>query len=195
MTKPLLLDIPPAGMVLDALPEDRGGRLLFDRPDLSRDVETVQLGPVSPAALCQMAALCWRLKKARVQVLMVTSRETRRWVIPKGWPMEGLAPEEAAAREAWEEAGALGKVSAEPLGRFVYDKVMRDRSVRSCCVTVYPLRLREVKARWPERKERRRKWFYAEAAADLVSEPGLADLMQTLARDPGLLTQPAKGRG
>ena len=152
------------------------------------------LSPVSPSALGQMAALCWRLRKGRVEVLMVTSRETRRWVIPKGWPMPGLAPEEAAAREAWEEAGALGKVSGEALGRFVYDKVMRDRSVRSCCVTVYPLRLREVKARWPERKERRRKWFGAEDAAGLVAETGLSELFVALAQDPGLLAPVARHR-
>ncbi|NBZ87005.1 NUDIX hydrolase [Stagnihabitans tardus] len=152
------------------------------------------LSPVSPAALGQMAALCWRLKKGRVEVLMVTSRETRRWVIPKGWPMAGLAPEEVAAREAWEEAGALGKVSGDPLGRFVYDKVLNDRSVRSCCVTVYPLRQREVKARWPERKERRRKWFGAEEAAGLVAEAGLAELLVALAQDPGLLAPAARHR-
>lgn len=167
------------------------------RPDGSGDIFTDTgpvLGPVSPSALGQMAALCWRLKKGRVEVMMVTSRETGRWVIPKGWPMEGIPPEEAAAREAWEEAGALGKVSADPLGRFVYDKVLRDRSVRSCCVTVYPLRLREVKSRWPERKERRRKWFDAEEAAGLVAETGLSDLFLALAQDPGLLAPPARHR-
>lgn len=161
--------------------------IVFEEP-----MET--LVPVSPAALGQMAALCWRLKKGRVEVLLVTSRETRRWVIPKGWPIEGLTLEAAAAREAWEEAGALGKVSSDPLGRFVYDKVMRDRSLRSCCVTVYPLRLREVKGHWPERKERRRKWFDAEAASELVAEQGLAELFRALAQDPGLLAPAARHR-
>ena len=143
--------------------------------------------PVSSAALGQMAALCWRLRKGRVEVLMVTSRETGRWVIPKGWPMEGLTAEAAAAREAWGEAGVIGRISAEPLGRFVYDKVLRDRSIRSCCVTVYPLRTEEMKSRWPERKERRRKWFAAPEAAGLVQEQGLSELFETLAADPGLL--------
>ena len=163
-------------------------------PGEAEPPEDSGLGPVSPAALGQIAALCWRLRKGRVQVLLVTSRETGRWVIPKGWPMPGLAPEEAAAREAWEEAGALGKVSDQALGRFVYDKVLRDRSVRSCCVTVYPLRLQELKARWPERKERRRKWFEAEEAMGLVAETGLMELFQSLAEDPGLLAPAARHR-
>lgn len=161
--------------------------VLFDDP-----AETFH--PVSSAALGQIASLCWRLKKGRVQVILLTSRETRRWVIPKGWPMEGLAPDEAAAREAWEEAGVTGRISPDPLGRFVYDKVMRDRSIRSCCVTVYPLRVEEMKSRWPERKERRRKWFAAEEAADLVQEEGLADLFQALAQDPGLVAPQARRR-
>lgn len=150
--------------------------------------------PVSSAALGQMAALCWRLKKGRVEVLLVTSRETGRWVIPKGWHMAGLAPEAAAAREAWEEAGVLGRISADPLGRFVYDKVLRDRSVRACCVTVYPLRAEAVKGRWPEKKERRRRWVRAEEAMGLVQESGLADLFEALAQDPGLVAPGARHR-
>jgi 8-oxo-dGTP pyrophosphatase MutT (NUDIX family) len=151
--------------------------IVFEDPHLA-------LAPVSPSALGQMASLCWRLRKGRVQVLLVTSRETRRWVIPKGWPMEGVTLEAAAAREAWEEAGVTGQISSDPLGRFVYDKVLRDRSVRSCCVTVYPMRVKEMRGRWPERKERRRKWFSPEKAAKKVAEPELRALLHLLADDP-----------
>ena len=150
------------------------------------------LAPVSPAALGQTAALCWRLKKGHVEVLLVTSRETRRWVIPKGWPMPGLTAEAAAAREAWEEAGVLGQVSNRSLGAFLYDKVLRDRTSRSCCVSVYPLRVSALKSRFPERKERRRKWFDAGEASALVQEAGLADLLLALDQDPGLLAAPAR---
>lgn len=161
---------------------------------LSFDDPMPNLGPVSPAALGQVAALCWRMKRGKVEVLMVTSRETRRWVIPKGWPMEGLSPEEAAAREAWEEAGVLGRISSEALGRFVYDKILRDRSTRSCCVTVFPMRTEEVKARWPERKERRRKWHGAAEAAGLVAEAGLSELLEAVGEDPRLVLS-GSGRG
>jgi 8-oxo-dGTP pyrophosphatase MutT (NUDIX family) len=162
----------------------------------AKDLSAMQ-PPVSPVVLGQLAALCWRMRKGRVDVLLVTSRETRRWVIPKGWPMLGLTPDQAAAQEAWEEAGVLGDVSSEALGTYVYDKIMRDRSARSCCVTVYPLRLRELKTRWPERKERRRKWFPAEEAAGLVQEIGLSELFLALAEDPSILVpggRPRKGK-
>ena len=72
--------------------------------------------------LQQVAALCWRRRKGTVEVLLVTSRETRRWVIPKGWPMDGLADYNAARREAFEEAGVEGHMRREPLGTFFYEK-------------------------------------------------------------------------
>ena len=71
----------------------------------------------------QVGALCWRLHKWRVQVLLVTSRDTGRWVLPKGWPMAGKTAEAAAAREAWEEAGVEGLVQAQSIGRYCYDKI------------------------------------------------------------------------
>ena len=77
------------------------------------------------AVAAQSAALCWRMHKGRVQVLLITSRDTGRWVIPKGWPMTGLSSAAAAAREAWEEAGVEGKVQETVLGTFVYDKLSR----------------------------------------------------------------------
>lgn len=137
----------------------------------------------------QIAALCWRFHKGRVQVLLVTSRETRRWVLPKGWPMTGLTPAAAAAREAWEEAGVEGKVSTAAIGSYAYDKVLRNKDMLACSVSVFPLRVEGLKSDFPERKERRRKWFSAEDAAHQVAEAGLTDLLERISLAPGQILQ------
>ncbi|MEN9850080.1 MAG: hypothetical protein RL128_243, partial [Pseudomonadota bacterium] len=62
-------------------------------------------------ARTQYGALCWRMHRGKVEVLLITSRDTGRWVIPKGWPIDGLAPAQTAAREAWEEAGVEGDIA------------------------------------------------------------------------------------
>ena len=74
----------------------------------------------------QFAALCYRVKDGKTRVLLVTSRGTGRWIIPKGWPMDGKTPAETAAQEAWEEAGVTGKVQDMCLGLFSYRKTMED---------------------------------------------------------------------
>lgn len=148
----------------------------------------------APAAFAagQVAALCWRLRKGRAQVLLVTSRETGRWVLPKGWPILGHAPEVAAQREAWEEAGVEGKVSPQSIGCYGYQKILRNRNPMPCSVQVFPLRVQTLKGSFPERKERRRKWFKAEEATHLVAEPELADLLQRLSEAPELLAPGTK---
>lgn len=143
--------------------------------------------PVSPpevAGAAQYGALCWRLHRGKVEVLLITSRDTGRWVIPKGWPMKGMTPSQAAAREAWEEAGVQGVAEAVQLGSFTYDKVMAPKPPVPCAVEVFPLRVKEMKSRFPERKQRRRKWFAAEKAARKVAEAGLRTLILSLAHTP-----------
>jgi 8-oxo-dGTP pyrophosphatase MutT (NUDIX family) len=143
---------------------------------------------VEDALAEQVGALCWRLHKGRVQVLLVTSRDTGRWVLPKGWPMAGKAAEAAAAREAWEEAGVEGLVQAQSIGRYCYDKIRPNALPLLCCVDVFPLRVRRLKSDFPEQKQRRRKWFSAAEAASLVAEAELAVLLGQLHEAPELLT-------
>ncbi len=138
----------------------------------------------------QYGAICWRMHRGNVEVLLVTSRDTGRWVIPKGWPIDGLAPAASAAREAWEEAGVTGLAAPSPLGLYGYDKVLTPDSSLPCVVAVFPLRVDELAAKFPERKERRRKWFHAAKAARKVAEPELRALLQSLAADPDLLANP-----
>ncbi len=128
----------------------------------------------------QYAALCWRQSHGRTEVLLVTSRETGRWVIPKGWPITGLSPADAAAREAWEEAGAKGKAEAEALGFFTYDKVLDRTSAPvevPCIVAVYAMRVSHRQKVFPEARERRVKWFALDRAALKVDEPELQTLI------------------
>jgi 8-oxo-dGTP pyrophosphatase MutT (NUDIX family) len=131
----------------------------------------------------QVAALPVRIdKKGRVEVLVITSRDTGRWVIPKGWPMSGRKDHQAALIEAFEEAGVRGKVGKNPLGTYDYVKVMPpgedDVDVR---VTVYPMTVREVLKRWPERRERERDWVSPGDAAARVDEAELKDILLGLA--------------
>lgn len=128
----------------------------------------------------QYGALCWRLHRGKVEVLLVTSRDTGRWIIPKGWPISGLTPADTAAREAWEEAGVQGEVATDDLGAYGYAKVMTPTQAIPCSVQVYGLRVAALKDKFPERKQRRRKWFGVEKAARKVAEPELRALLLAL---------------
>jgi len=130
------------------------------------------------APLQQIAALCWRKRKGAVEVLLVTSRETRRWVIPKGWPMEGLADFNAARREAFEEAGVEGRMRREPIGQYFYEKRGKKETL-PVNVTVYALEVVKKLKSWPEAKERERSWFSPHDAMLRVAEPGLKDILST----------------
>lgn len=142
----------------------------------------------------QYGALCWRAHRGQIEVLLITSRDTGRWVIPKGWPMGLLPPDIAAAQEAWEEAGVNGRVSGEPLGVYTYDKIVKLGEALPCAVTVYPLRVDRLTARFPERKERRRKWFAVAKAARKVAEPELRAMFLRLADDPAVLLDAAQDK-
>jgi len=133
----------------------------------------------------QVAALPWRVSKdGSCEVLLVTSRGTGRWVIPKGWPEGSEAFWNAAAREAGEEAGVTGEVAQSALGRFYYDKLLARGRQWRCEVLVYPLQVTDIADRWPEKKKRRRRWFAPEDAARLVNEPDLAEMIGRFAPNP-----------
>lgn len=128
-------------------------------------------------------------KNGKLRVLMVTSRDRGRWVMPKGWTMDGKKPWQAAKIEALEEAGAVGFVSDRAVGTYHYDKWLDDqRSVR-CCVTVYPMVVDKLKRRWKERDERKRHWFSLQKAAKLVEEPELSDLLKGLDQNDKKMTK------
>lgn len=135
----------------------------------------------------QFAGLPFRVVKGkkgkRVEVLLVTSRETRRWIIPKGWPMDGMTPAEAAAQEVWEEAGARGKAYDVCLGLYSYRKWMSEDEMLPIIVAVFPVKVRELAEAYPEAGERRRKWFSLSKAAAKVAERDLRQLIATFTVD------------
>ncbi len=141
------------------------------------------LGGVPPHV--QVAALPWRVgDDGGHEVMLVTSRGTGRWVLPKGWPERSEPLHEAAAREAAEEAGVAGPVKPVEIGRFYYGKVRPSGVPRHCEVRVFPLRVESVADKWPERKQRKRRWFAPEEAARLVEETGLRELIAVFATNP-----------
>ena len=129
-------------------------------------------------ARMQYGALCWRTTSSGIEVLLITSRDTGRWIIPKGWPMPGLAPEAAAEQEAWEEAGVEGVVNPMCVGRYGYLKCLTPEAQMPCSVVVYGLRVSRMADSFPEADERRRQWFRPCTAATMVSEPDLGRLIE-----------------
>lgn len=125
----------------------------------------------------QVAALPWRRGEDGLQILLITSRETRRWVTPKGGRMAGKSDAEAAAQEALEEAGAEGRIDEAPFGAFRYQKMLKRRAPRWCTVAVYPLEVEILHDEFKERAERIRQWMSADQAALSVDEPDLRMLI------------------
>jgi 8-oxo-dGTP pyrophosphatase MutT (NUDIX family) len=113
-----------------------------------------------------------------VEVLLITSRETRRWVVPRGNPIPGKSPAESAAQEALEEAGIVGAVGAEPIGRYDYEKRRRSGAAVPAQVHLFVMSVAEEQDEWPEKAERERRWFAAHEAAALVHEDELARLIR-----------------
>jgi predicted phosphate transport protein (TIGR00153 family) len=132
----------------------------------------------------QIGALPYRIAAdGMAEVMLITSRDTGRWVVPKGNPIPGLSPHEAAAQEAWEEAGLRGYPCAAMLGEFGYVK-RRRRGDEAMTVALYPLAVVEQNADWPERHQRTRRWFAPSAAAAAVAEAELSHLIASFRAPP-----------
>ncbi len=125
----------------------------------------------------QFAALCYRVVKGKPEFLLVTSRRTKRWIIPKGWPMDGKTPGESALTEAWEEAGVIGKLKPRSLGLFSYQKFIDGENDLPCVAMVYAVKVKSLAEKYPERGERKRKWLSPKKAAERVNEPELAHII------------------
>ena len=132
----------------------------------------------------QFAALPWRrYPDGSVKILLITSRETRRWVIPKGWPMRDRTPGQAAAQEAYEEAGVVGETAAEPIGAYSYGKRLRDGSVQPVTVQVFALEVLVERLAFPEQGQRDKLWATAAEAAERVDEVELQAIIRDFKPD------------
>ena len=130
----------------------------------------------------QYAALPYRMsKKDRAEFMLVTSRETRRWIIPKGWPKRGKSPHRSAAREAFEEAGVLGAVGRRPVDSFSYAKRLKNGRSVECEVRVFPLEVKRQWKEWPEKQERQVKWLSAPKAAEKVKDRAISKMIRRVA--------------
>ncbi|MDX8348167.1 NUDIX hydrolase [Cognatiyoonia sp. IB215446] len=148
---------------------------------LQRTTGARKVDPTAKASpLLQVAALCTRQGHKGTQVLLVQSSRGR-WILPKGWPMDGRTDAEAAKLEAWEEAGvAKGSVGKAPIARFMTKKRFEDGTTAPCLVTVYPIAVTTMTKTYPEAELRRRRWVSVKKAIKLVSEEGLRDILRAL---------------
>ena len=128
--------------------------------------------------LKQAGAIPYRVADGKVEVLLVTSRDTGRWVIPKGNIDDGMTAGQAALQEAWEEAGVSGELaSTMPFGFVPYFKILKDGVACATSIEVFALRVRQEEAKWQEKSQRKRAWFRPNKAAAKVDEPALAALL------------------
>ena len=142
------------------------------------------MGKFPSMARTQLAVIPFIMHQGQPLILMVTSRETRRWIVPKGWQEKKVTDRDQAGREAFEEAGVAGILSDKPIGSYRYDKRLKDGRVKVLEVAVYSLEVTELLDDWPEMDERERRWMTPAQAAMAVREGALAALLLSMAVSP-----------
>ena len=145
----------------------------------------------------QVAALCWRHSPRRLsqlEVLLITSRNSKRWILPKGWPEAGLNAAENAAREAFEEAGVTGKIEAQPIGNYHYLKAKKDGGGMPCSVDVFALAVTKQLDDWPEKGMRTMAWTPLNDAIVKISEPGVRLVLKAFQKQHAPHRQPVAAR-
>ena len=139
------------------------------------------------ATSLQYGALPFRRRAdTGTEVMLVTSLRTRRWIIPKGWPIKQETPHAASAREALEEAGVVGEVGTRPIGSYTYQKQLKQGAFVACEVEVhvFPLEVKRQQRTWPEKSKRQVQWFSSADAAAAVQEPALSEIIRTFQKLP-----------
>lgn len=139
----------------------------------------------------QFAALPYIQLAKKIEVCLITSRETGRWIIPKGWPSKNLAPHELAELEAFEEAGLKGRADPRAFGKYHYRKRLNDGSDIDCDVAVYPMLVEYQAMSWPEQDQRQAVWAKRKKAARLVDDQELSILLRRFKPESCSLIKPA----
>lgn len=144
---------------------------------LAEHAESFRSGEV----ISQIGALCMRNGDSGPEVLLITTRASGRWIIPKGWPIDGLDAHKVAEREAWEEAGVRGKADRRPFGYFTYLKGVENGRRVPSVVAVYRLTVDSTARKFPEKGERTIEWHSVSSASAKVEIPELRQLIASLA--------------
>lgn len=139
----------------------------------------------------QVAALCWRMGKRGLEVLLITSLNAKRWILPKGWPEADLTGAENAAREAFEEAGVTGKTLSQPVGHYHYLKEKREGTGMPVRVEVFAMAVTKQLDDWPEKAVRTLAWMPLNEAAAKVSEPGVKLVLKAFQKQQAMQHRPA----
>ena len=178
---------------------------LQDCPTGGRPIPRIKSSPKKGLAVrLQYGALPYHFTDAgALEILLVTTRKTKRWMIPKGWPIKGLKAAKSAAREAYEEAGVRGTIRARSIGFFTYDKRLEEDGITVPCeVKVFPLLVKRQDLTWPESRQRKCEWFAPELAVSAIKEESLRELISSFlenldasasAKLPRRVREPASG--
>jgi 8-oxo-dGTP pyrophosphatase MutT (NUDIX family) len=143
------------------------------------------------ASNIQYAALPWRKVKGKLEFLLITTSNARLWIVPKGWPIEGLTPSQSAAQEAFEEAGLEGEIAAEPLGSFRHYKQAKSGETILCTVHLFPMEVTGQRETWPEKHLRQTCWCSVREALARIKQPNLRRLITKFVRSSGQQTMTA----
>jgi len=131
--------------------------------------------------LLQFGAIPWRRTAEGIEFCLITSRRTGRWIFPKGGRMAWLSAPASAAQEAFEEAGVEGHAERRPVGAY-HGVKRRDGDDVPILVEMYPLEVRVELYKWPEMKDRQRRWANLEETCSLLSDPELVQMVRALAQ-------------
>ena len=137
----------------------------------------------------QVAAIPFKYENDCLKILLLTTRKKRKWIVPKGWPVDGLSLYESAEKEAMEEAGVRGSISKEPIGDFIHNKTISRGQKTPCKVITYSLLVTNQLLDWQEQKERSRQWCTISEAAERVSNRGLSKILRIISDDSSILTR------
>ena len=137
----------------------------------------------------QVAAIPFKYENDCLKILLLTTRKKRKWIVPKGWPVDGLSLNESAKKEAMEEAGVSGLISKAPIGDFIHNKAISTGQKTACKVITYSLLVTDQLLDWEEQKERSRLWCSISMAAKRVSNRGLSKMLRMISKDPSILNR------
>ena len=130
----------------------------------------------------QVGCICYKKEKKKLKILIITSRNSKRWIIPKGWIKKNLGSIRSAEAEAWEEAGVKGKCYKNTIGFYTYQKIGKNGKGRRCTVKVFALKVREQLNDFPEKNFRTLRWITPEKSHKFIENKELVQVLENFAK-------------